>query len=80
MMQSKQIRAARSLLGWNQSQLSEASGVNLGTVKRMEKDDEGLQNTYNKNVTAVQQALEKSGIEFIPENGSGVGVRLKEKG
>jgi len=80
MMQSKQIRAARSLLGWNQSQLSDASGVNVGTIKRMEKDDEGLQNAYNKNVIAVQSALEKAGIEFIPENGGGVGVRLKSKG
>jgi len=28
---------------------------------------------------AVQKALEKAGVEFIPENGGGAGVRLKKR-
>ena len=30
------------------------------------------------NVQAVQRALEAAGIEFIPENGGGAGVRLRK--
>lgn len=29
---------------------------------------------------AVQAALEKAGVEFIPENGGGAGVRMKKRG
>jgi hypothetical protein len=29
---------------------------------------------------AVRVALEKAGVEFIPENGGGAGVRLKKRG
>jgi hypothetical protein len=29
---------------------------------------------------AVQKALERGGVEFIPENGGGAGVRLKKRG
>jgi hypothetical protein len=31
------------------------------------------------NVRAVVEALESAGIEFIPENGGGVGVRFRER-
>ena len=30
------------------------------------------------NADAIQRALEDGGIEFIPENGGGVGVRLQK--
>ena len=29
-------------------------------------------------VFAIRHALERGGVEFIPENGGGVGVRLKK--
>jgi hypothetical protein len=29
-------------------------------------------------MAAVQTALESAGVEFIPENGSGAGVRLRK--
>jgi hypothetical protein len=28
---------------------------------------------------AVQKAIEKAGVEFIPENGGGAGVRMKKR-
>jgi hypothetical protein len=31
------------------------------------------------NTDAVRRALEAAGIEFIPENGGGAGVRLRRK-
>lgn len=78
MLYANQIKAARGLLGWSQEKLSEESGITLGTVKRMEKSD-GKVRGNSTNVMDLQAALEKAGIEFIPENGGGVGVRLKER-
>jgi hypothetical protein len=43
----------------------------------MERDG-GIDGTLSRNVTAVQKALEEGGIEFIPENGGGVGVKLRK--
>ncbi len=30
------------------------------------------------NVAAVQRAFGDAGVEFIPENGGGIGVRMRE--
>lgn len=35
-------------------------------------------NTTQANVQAMRLALEAAGIEFIPENSGGAGVRLRE--
>lgn len=32
------------------------------------------------NVAAIRSALEAAGVEFIPENGGGAGVRLRKGG
>ena len=34
-----QIRAARALLGWSQSQLASAAGVGLATLQRIEQSE-----------------------------------------
>ncbi len=79
---SAQLRAARGLLGWSQSQLAEISDVGLSTVRRMEGSDGPLRGTA-ENVWKVQRALENAGVAFIDEsNELGPGVRLtrQEKG
>jgi len=76
MIDDRQIRAARALVGWSQSDLAEASGLSLPTVKRMETLGPGRSSAAN--VDAVEKALGAAGIAFIPENGGGVGVRLRE--
>lgn len=69
-------RAGRGLLDLTQKQLAAAAKVGLSTVKAFE----GEQSTpITNNLLAIQVALEASGIEFIPENGGGPGVRLKGK-
>ena len=73
---SAQLRAARGLLGWSQSQLAEASGVGLSTIRRMEGSDGPLKGTA-ENVWKVQQALEDAGVIFIDADKEGPGVRLK---
>lgn len=76
-----QLRAARALLGLDQKQLAEISGLSLPTIQRMEGSDymiRGNVESLAKLVTALNQA----GIELIGENatstGKGRGVRLLE--
>ncbi|RLQ87094.1 helix-turn-helix domain-containing protein [Notoacmeibacter ruber] len=73
-MDEAQMRAARALLGWSQTELAEASGLSLPTIKRMEKI--GPRRSGFETVEAVEHALEKGGVQFIAENGGGPGVRL----
>ena len=72
-----QLRAARALLGWNQEMLAESSGVGIATVRRIEGQSARIRAT-SESVWALQSALEKAGVVFIPEEegGSGPGVRL----
>ena len=75
----RQIKAARSLLDWSQSDLAAASGVSEPTIKRLEAQDDllgGRSDTADKIVSALQEG----GVEFIPENGGGAGVRLRKRG
>ena len=72
-----QLRAARGLLGWSQSQLAKVSDVGLSTVRRMEGSDGPLRGTA-ENVWKVQRALEDAGVIFIDENDEGPGVRVRK--
>lgn len=76
MISSEQIRAARALLGWSQSDLMNRAGLSLTTVKRMEADDIGPGRSSAENVATVQRVIEAAGVQFIPENGGGAGVRM----
>ncbi|HBD91547.1 MAG TPA: transcriptional regulator [Gemmobacter sp.] len=73
-MTAGQIRAARALIGMTQAELAEASGVSLPTIKRIETGADAKVST----VEALRSALATAGVEFLPENGGGVGVRLKK--
>ena len=78
MIRPAQIRAARSLIGISQNELSEMADVGISTIKRIELATEvsGSARTLVK----IQSALEKAGIEFIPaEGGKGPGVRLRHE-
>lgn len=72
----EQVKAARALLRWSQTDLAEASGVSLPTIKRLEASTGDL---GGRTVTAdaIRAALEAAGVQFIPQNGGGAGVRLK---
>ena len=77
MVTVEQLRAARALLGWSQSELAARAGLSLPTVKRLEA---GFgPRVSNEARGKMQQAIEAAGIEFIDENGGGSGVRFKTK-
>ncbi len=72
----EQLRAARALLGWSQTELASRAGLSLPTVKRVEGG-------FGPNVSEVaraklQHALEAAGLEFLEENGAGIGVRFRK--
>ncbi|NTE91736.1 helix-turn-helix transcriptional regulator [Agrobacterium tumefaciens] len=71
-----QIRAARALIDWTREDLADASGVTVRTLARLEGAQTIARQTTLK---ALSAALEAAGVEFIPENGGGPGVRLAEK-
>jgi transcriptional regulator with XRE-family HTH domain len=73
----RQIAAARTLLGVAQADLATAAKISVPTLRRMEAS-EGPATGMANNVEAVRRALEGAGVEFIPENGGGAGVRLKK--
>jgi transcriptional regulator with XRE-family HTH domain len=75
MTTAAQLRAARSLLGLSQPELADLTGVSTMTIKRAEGAGQPPASTDAKERIAA--ALEAAGIEFIPENGGGPGVRLK---
>lgn len=68
-----QCRAARGLLAWSQEQLAAAAVVGVQTVIGFEN---GTRTPRERTVAAIRAALESAGVEFIPENGGGPGVRL----
>ena len=74
----RQIKAARSLLGWSQEELAETANVSIPTIKRLEAA-EGLLGGREATIKKITAALEKAGIGFINENGGGSGVRLSKR-
>ena len=72
-----QSRAARSLIGWSQPDLAEASGASLSTVRDFER---GKRLPIANNLAAMRRALEEAGVIILDENGEGEGVRLRKTG
>ena len=60
----------------NQSQLASLAKLGLSTVVDYEKQRRAVS---KEAVTAIREALEKAGADFIDENGGGPGVRLRKR-
>ncbi|SFK37645.1 Helix-turn-helix [Pseudovibrio ascidiaceicola] len=74
-MTPAQCRAARALIGMSQKELASMANVGAQTLADFER---GARVPRINNLNAMQTALEEAGVEFIPENGGGVGVRLRK--
>jgi len=78
MLTSEQVRAARALLRWEQKHLSDASGVSLPSIKRLETT-KGPLAAQARTIDAIRRALEAAGVEFIDtDRGEGV-IRLRRQ-
>jgi predicted transcriptional regulator len=78
MLTAGQIRAARALLDWKQSDLAKASGVAEVTIKKIER---GGIDPRASTLDALQRAFDKAGVVFLEPGDvrdGGPGVRLKK--
>lgn len=76
MITSVQCRMARAALGIGVRDLAERAQLSTNTITRFERGE----SLYPRTVEAIRTALEAAGVEFIPENGGGAGVRLRKEG
>jgi len=77
MITSRQIRAGRALLGWSQQQLADKAIVSVNALARLER---GEVDPRMSTLMAVHKALTDAGIEFLPADVKGEGVRLASPG
>ena len=68
-----QCKMARTALGWGNRDLAREAGVASTTLMRFE----GTGKARPASIEKLQSTLEAAGVEFIPANGGGPGVRLK---
>lgn len=65
-MTPKQIKAARILIDWKQSDLAKAAGLSKTAVTRIES---GYVLPRQNSINAIRDALEAKGVEFIDTHG-----------
>ena len=78
MITPAQIRAARALLGWKQTDLAAKSHVSEISIKNIER---GATDPRTSTLSALQAAFDKAGVVFLDPGDTrdgGHGVRLKK--
>jgi transcriptional regulator with XRE-family HTH domain len=71
---AQQSRGARAMLGWSREQLADKSRVSAATLADFDAEK---RTPYDRTLADIRRTLEDGGIEFIPANGGGPGVRLR---
>lgn len=74
-MNAIQCKMARVALGWGVRELAQIAKVSTQTVTRFERGEQLRDGT----VRTLRSAFEDAGIEFIPENGGGPGLRINKR-
>nr|WP_281032615.1 helix-turn-helix domain-containing protein [Phyllobacterium salinisoli] len=75
LLTTEQCRGARAMLGWSQAELAKAANVSRQTIADFER---GAHLPISNNLASIITAFRNAGIEFIPEDGGGVGIRFKK--
>jgi len=78
MISSRQIKAARALLGWKGQDLADKSGVGVTTLRRYETQ-KGVPNANALVIKAIKDCLESEGIVFSGDPVKNPGVSLNKK-
>ncbi|MBR0668888.1 helix-turn-helix transcriptional regulator [Roseomonas hellenica] len=71
---SDQCRAARGLLGISRHRLAAMARVSMATLLHFESGHRAIK---PRTQGLIRSALEAAGVEFIPGDGGGEGVRLR---
>ena len=74
MIDGRQIRAARAMLGWSREELLDASGISMSALLRMEGN---MADSRSSTLNKVVKALTLAGIEFVTRDDGALGVILK---
>jgi transcriptional regulator with XRE-family HTH domain len=77
MITGAQIRAARALVGWKQTELAERAGVSEISIKNIER---GATDPRASTLQLIQTAFEHADVVFLEpgdQRPGGLGVRLK---
>ncbi|AWN43575.1 helix-turn-helix domain-containing protein [Methylobacterium durans] len=70
-----QCRAARALLDWSREDLAREGKVSRAAIADFETNKRQVR---ERTTDDLREALETAGIDFIPQNGGGPGVRHRE--
>ncbi|WP_315834005.1 helix-turn-helix transcriptional regulator [Bradyrhizobium prioriisuperbiae] len=73
LVDTRQIKAARSLLRWRQLRLAQQTGLALSTIRRLERAEGRIEANFDT-VEKIRQAFENAGIEFM--GSPNLGVRI----
>jgi DNA-binding XRE family transcriptional regulator len=76
MITPEQIRGARAMLNMKQADLAKAANISTAALHNIER---GAAIPRAATSASIQRVLEDAGVEFIPENGGGAGVRLRNR-
>lgn len=75
-MNGVQCKMARAALEIGVRDLAQLASVAPSTITRLERGE----TLYDSTLKSVRGALEAAGIEFLPDEGRGVGVRMSPSG
>jgi transcriptional regulator with XRE-family HTH domain len=75
---TRQIKAARSLVGWEQYELAVRSGLAISTIRRLEGLKGAPIGAHFETIEKIRCAFENAGIEFIGNPCPGVRLRAVE--
>jgi transcriptional regulator with XRE-family HTH domain len=73
---TRQIRAARALLGWEQYELAVQSDVAISTIRRLEGRQDAPISANYETIQKISCAFERAGIEFLGNPSPGVRLRI----
>lgn len=71
-----QCRAARGLLSWSQDHLATVTRLSRSTIAGFER---GEREPTRANLEMLRRIFEDAGVQIIPENGGGAGVRFRDR-
>jgi transcriptional regulator with XRE-family HTH domain len=73
MITRTQLKMARAALGWGVRDLARRTGLAANTISRYENGTDALSGT----LVRLRMTLEREGLVFLDDDGSGDGVRFK---
>ncbi|MDY0072465.1 MAG: XRE family transcriptional regulator [Thauera sp.] len=76
MIDGRQVRAARAMLGWSRTDLLKAADLSMSALLRLESE---LSDTRVSTLRKIVMALSAEGIEFINREDGSIGVVMKGK-